>query len=456
MEGARVGSVRPSLHRLASFLTCGRRLPPRCFRPLPNMGVAFHEVAASSEQSIAHGQPSQRAFSTTAAMRSLDAGAVSLKAGATHAAVRGAATQAGIASAASHAGIVSEARHAGTVSGAQGPAVEAIPEAVVVVGAGQMGTGIALTAARAAVQASFSASCVPTGRVCLVDVSHSSLRAASCFVATWLSSQREKSKLTAEEAAAIESVIRFGHLNLPSDLAAPSSSSPPRAGAAAGPEPSASSGHDRVLCASNELSDCDFVVEASPENYALKARLFAFLSSVVPPGAVLATNTSSISITRLAASVSKPERMLGVHFMNPVPVMPLVELVKGLQTNDSTVKRATAFARRMGKHVAVALDRPGFVANRILMPYINEAVQTLQDGVASVDDIDAILRLGANLPMGPLRLADFIGLDTCLSIMKILHQDFADSKYRPAPLLAQYVHAGWLGKKVKRGFYNDY
>eukprot|EP00920_Eleutheroschizon_duboscqi_P030609 GHVT01073998.1.p1 GENE.GHVT01073998.1~~GHVT01073998.1.p1 ORF type:complete len:444 (-),score=102.91 GHVT01073998.1:985-2316(-) len=306
------------------------------------------------------------------------------------------------------------------------------------------------------VQASFSASCVPTGRVCLVDVSHSSLRAASCFVATWLSSQREKSKLTAEEAAAIESVIRFGHLNLPSDLAAPSSSSPPRAGAAAGPEPSASSGHDRVLCASNELSDCDFVVEASPENYALKARLFAFLSSVVPPGAVLATNTSSISITRLAASVSKPERMLGVHFMNPVPVMPLVELVKGLQTNDSTVKRATAFARRMGKHVAVALDRPGFVANRILMPYINEAVQTLQDGVASVDDIDAILRLGANLPMGPLRLADFIGLDTCLSIMKILHQDFADSKYRPAPLLAQYVHAGWLGKKVKRGFYNDY
>jgi 3-hydroxybutyryl-CoA dehydrogenase len=202
------------------------------------------------------------------------------------------------------------------------------------------------------------------------------------------------------------------------------------------------------------FADCDIVIEAASENEDIKRKIFAALCPRLKPDAILATNTSSISITRLASSTDRPERFIGIHFMNPVPVMQLVELIRGIATEDPTFEAAKAFIYRLGKTVTVAEDFPAFIVNRILLPMINEAIYTLYEGVGSVEAIDTAMRLGANHPMGPLQLADFIGLDICLSVMQVLHEGLADSKYRPCPLLVKYVEAGWLGRKTKRGFYD--
>ncbi len=203
-----------------------------------------------------------------------------------------------------------------------------------------------------------------------------------------------------------------------------------------------------------DLAACDLIIEAATENEDVKRRIFQALCPVLRPNAMLATNTSSISITRLASSTDRPERFIGIHFMNPVPVMQLVELIRGIATEDPTFESAKAFINKLGKTLTVAEDFPAFIVNRILLPMINEAIYTLYEGVGSVDAIDTAMRLGANHPMGPLQLADFIGLDTCLSIMQVLHDGLADTKYRPCPLLVKYVEAGWLGRKTKRGFYD--
>jgi 3-hydroxybutyryl-CoA dehydrogenase len=202
------------------------------------------------------------------------------------------------------------------------------------------------------------------------------------------------------------------------------------------------------------FGEVDFAIESVAENETVKRKVFADLSPALKPEAILATNTSSISITRLAASTDRPERFIGMHFMNPVPVMELVELVRGIATDDATFEAARDFAENLGKKTAVAEDFPAFIVNRILLPMINEAIYTLYEGVGSVEAIDAAMKLGAHHPMGPLQLADFIGLDTCLSIMQVLHDGLADSKYRPCPLLVKYVEAGWLGRKTNRGFYD--
>jgi 3-hydroxybutyryl-CoA dehydrogenase len=202
------------------------------------------------------------------------------------------------------------------------------------------------------------------------------------------------------------------------------------------------------------MSNCDLIIEAAAESEPLKRQIFESLKPHLKPEAVVGSNTSSISITRLAAITGNPERFIGIHFMNPVPVMQLVELIRGIATNDETFEAARAFCGKLGKTVTVAEDFPAFIVNRILLPMINEAIYTLYEGVGSVDAIDTAMRLGANHPMGPLQLADFIGLDTCLSIMQVLYEGLADSKYRPCPLLVKYVEAGWLGKKAKRGFYD--
>ncbi|MFC1457035.1 3-hydroxybutyryl-CoA dehydrogenase [Microvirga arabica] len=204
----------------------------------------------------------------------------------------------------------------------------------------------------------------------------------------------------------------------------------------------------------DDLSACDLVIEAATENEEVKRRIFTNLSPSLRPDSLLATNTSSISITRLAASTDRPERFIGIHFMNPVPVMQLVELIRGIATEHPTYESAKKFIRKLGKTATVSEDFPAFIVNRILLPMINEAIYTLYEGVGSVEAIDTAMRLGANHPMGPLQLADFIGLDTCLSIMQVLHEGLADSKYRPCPLLVKYVEAGWLGRKTKRGFYD--
>ncbi len=204
----------------------------------------------------------------------------------------------------------------------------------------------------------------------------------------------------------------------------------------------------------DDLASCDLVIEAATENEEIKRKIFVELSRVLPPETLLATNTSSISITRLAAATNRPEKFIGIHFMNPVPVMQLVELIRGIATEDTTFETARSFITRLGKTVTVSEDFPAFIVNRILLPMINEAVYTLYEGVGSVESIDTAMRLGANHPMGPLQLADFIGLDTCLSVMQVLHDGLADSKYRPCPLLVKYVEAGWLGRKTKRGFYD--
>jgi 3-hydroxybutyryl-CoA dehydrogenase len=204
----------------------------------------------------------------------------------------------------------------------------------------------------------------------------------------------------------------------------------------------------------DDLAGCDLVIEAATENEEVKRSIFVALCRALPPETLLATNTSSISITRLAAATNRPEKFIGIHFMNPVPVMQLVELIRGIATEDATFDSAKAFINRLGKTLTVSEDFPAFIVNRILLPMINEAVYTLYEGVGSVESIDTAMRLGANHPMGPLQLADFIGLDTCLSVMQVLHDGLADSKYRPCPLLVKYVEAGWLGRKTKRGFYD--
>ncbi len=202
------------------------------------------------------------------------------------------------------------------------------------------------------------------------------------------------------------------------------------------------------------LGDADLVIEAATEDETVKRKIFVALCPFLKPDAIVSTNTSSISITRLAAATDRPERFIGLHFMNPAPVMELVEMIRGIATEDVTFGRAKEFVETLGKTVAVSEDFPAFMVNRILLPMINEAVYTLYEGVGSVDAIDTAMRLGAHHPMGPLQLADFIGLDTCLSIMQVLYEGLADSKYRPCPLLVKYVEAGWLGRKTKRGFYD--
>jgi len=202
------------------------------------------------------------------------------------------------------------------------------------------------------------------------------------------------------------------------------------------------------------LGDCDLVIETASEKESVKVGIFAELCPVLKPEAILGTNTSSISITRLASTTDRPEKFIGIHFMNPVPLMELVELVRGIATADTTFETTKAFVTRLGKIPAVAEDFPAFIVNRILLPMINEAIYTLYEGVGTVEAIDTAMRLGANHPMGPLQLADFIGLDTCLAVMQVLHEGLADSKYRPCPLLVKYVEAGWLGRKTQRGFYD--
>ena len=202
------------------------------------------------------------------------------------------------------------------------------------------------------------------------------------------------------------------------------------------------------------LADCDLIIESATEQEAVKTKIFGQLSPLAKPEAIFATNTSSISITRLAAATDRPERFIGIHFMNPVPVMELVEVIRGIATDDDTFNTAQAFIKALGKTSTVAEDFPAFIVNRILLPMINEAIYTLYEGVGTVEAIDTAMRLGANHPMGPLQLADFIGLDTCLSIMQVLHDGLSDSKYRPCPLLVKYVEAGWLGRKAGRGFYD--
>ncbi len=209
--------------------------------------------------------------------------------------------------------------------------------------------------------------------------------------------------------------------------------------------------HD--MAAFSEMG-ADLVVEAATENVAIKKKIFADLAGVLKPSAILATNTSSISITALAAASDRPDRFIGLHFMNPAPVMQLVEIIRGIATSKETFEAARTLVLGLGKTVAVSEDFPAFIVNRVLMPMINEAIYTLYEGVGTVEAIDTGLKLGANHPMGPLELADFVGLDTCLAIMQVLYEGLADSKYRPCPLLVKYVEAGWLGRKAGRGFYD--
>jgi len=202
------------------------------------------------------------------------------------------------------------------------------------------------------------------------------------------------------------------------------------------------------------LKDVDLVIEAATEDEQLKRKIFTSICPLLRKDAIIATNTSSISVTRLASTTDRPEKFMGMHFMNPVPVMQLVELIRGIATDEPTFKEIRELTVRLGKTPANAEDFPAFIVNRILLPMINEAVYTLYEGVGSVEAIDTAMRLGANHPMGPLQLADFIGLDTCLSVMQVLYEGLADSKYRPCPLLVKYVEAGWLGRKTDRGFYD--
>jgi 3-hydroxybutyryl-CoA dehydrogenase len=275
-----------------------------------------------------------------------------------------------------------------------------------VVGAGQMGNGIAQVAAAAGYQ------------VVMQDVSPAGLDKGFATIQKSLGRLVEKGKVSAADAEAAS-----GRISRATEVAA--------------------------------LSDCELLIEAATENVELKFRIFEGLSKVAKPGALLASNTSSISITAIAARTDRPDRVMGMHFMNPVPVMQLVELIRGLATTDETYAVVKTAAERMGKTTVLGRDMPGFIVNRVLMPYINEAAFALYEGIASVEDIDTAMKLGTNVPMGPLTLADFIGLDTCLAIMEVLHSGMGgDSKYRPCPLLRKYVEAGWLGRKSGRGFYD--
>ena len=277
-------------------------------------------------------------------------------------------------------------------------------EHVLVVGAGQMGAGIAQVALTAGL------------RVTLVDVAREAVDRGAERIRGGLRKLREKGKLeeTAEAAA-------LKRLSLATSAA--------------------------------EAKEVDLAIEAATENEELKRRIFQQLDAVVRPGGVLATNTSSIPITRIAAATQRPEAVIGMHFMNPVPVMQLVEIIRGAQTSDETYATTRALAEKMGKVTVLSKDMPGFIVNRILIPMINEACFALQEGLASAEDIDTAMKLGTNVPMGPLTLADFIGLDTVLYIAEVLHKGLGEDKYRPAPLLRQYVDAGWFGRKSKRGFY---
>jgi 3-hydroxybutyryl-CoA dehydrogenase len=219
-------------------------------------------------------------------------------------------------------------------------------------------------------------------------------------------------------------------------------------------EKKAALGNITTSTAMADLAKCHLVVEAATENEEIKKKIFAELDGVLNKDGIIASNTSSISITRLAAVTKRPEKFIGLHFMNPVPMMQLVEIIKGLATSNETYERVLEVATRMGKTAATSEDVPGFIVNRLLLPMLNEAAYALQDGVAGVKSIDTSMKLGAGHPMGPLTLADFIGLDTCVAIMRVLHNELGDSKYRPCPLLVKFVDAGWLGKKAGRGFYD--
>ncbi|MES1907996.1 MAG: hypothetical protein MHM6MM_001012 [Cercozoa sp. M6MM] len=275
-----------------------------------------------------------------------------------------------------------------------------------VVGAGQMGSGIAIVSAANA------------GRnVILMDQSSAQLDGALKLAEKTLQRNVQKGRMQQEDAQAA-----LARITTSDSLGA--------------------------------LTDVDMVVEAATENVDLKLQIFKKLDEITRPGIVLASNTSSISITKIAGATQRPEKVIGMHFMNPVPVMKLVEVIPGMATSEQTLKQTLELAEQMGKTTTLAQDMPGFIANRLLMPYINEAFYTLQEGVATPEDIDTTMKLGTNVPMGPLTLGDFIGLDTCLAIMQVLHSQLGDAKYRPCPLLVNYVNAGWLGKKAGRGVYN--
>ena len=274
-----------------------------------------------------------------------------------------------------------------------------------VIGAGQMGGGIAHVSALSGYD------------VRLSDISEDALKRAIDLIGRNIDRQVAKGKATqADRDAALK------RISTTSDLA--------------------------------KLRGCDIVIEAATENEDVKRGIFKKLVPELGPETIIATNTSSISITRLAASTDRPGKFIGMHFMNPVPLMQLVELIRGIATDEDTFKQVKELAIKLGKTPATAEDFPAFIVNRILLPMINEAVYTLYEGVGSVEAIDTAMRLGANHPMGPLELADFIGLDTCLAVMQVLHEGLSDSKYRPCPLLVKYVEAGWLGRKTKRGFYD--
>jgi len=274
-----------------------------------------------------------------------------------------------------------------------------------IVGAGQMGNGIAHV-------------CAASGHaVRMLDVNQEAIDRGLRTIASNLDRQVAKGVLTAEQKA--QTLARI------------------------------STGTEYAL-----FGDCDLVIEAAPENEALKREVFRKLCPVLKPDAMIASNTSSISITRLAAMTDRPGRFIGMHFMNPVPIMKLVEIIRGIATSEECFVAIRDLTRKLGKSAAVAEDFPAFIVNRILLPMINEAVYTLYEGVGNVESIDTAMKLGANHPMGPLELADFIGLDTCLAVMHVLHDGLADSKYRPCPLLVKYVEAGWLGRKSGRGFYD--
>jgi len=273
-----------------------------------------------------------------------------------------------------------------------------------VVGSGQMGNGIAHVAATAGFN------------VRLTDISQAALDKAKATIEKNLGRMVKKEKISDGDANAA-----LGRIQFATDTAA--------------------------------VSDAQLIVEAATENVELKYKIFENLSSVAASDAILASNTSSISITSIASKVERPENVMGMHFMNPVPVMKLVELIRGLQTSDATFAAVESAAQKMGKTTIVARDVPGFLVNRILMPYLNEACQALYEGIGTVEDIDTGMTLGTNVPMGPFTLADFIGLDTCLAICEVLYQGLGDDKYAPSPLLRKYVEAGWLGRKTGRGFY---